>query len=244
MPLFHLRNYIPFLFYLLTGSAEITTAFTPSLSILVGTSSSSTSAYSTSTTRNTNVQPLEAVPSRRAMIQSLLIPTAAACVPLLLSPDKASAAPPIAIIAEELGYFPVTNRQGDTRYVPAKVKRSSTDQSKELAKFLSGKGAIMYGTYWCGHTSHQKELFGREAWEQIQYVECSPKGVYFDSEKIAKVSKNIDGFPTWYIPNEGRGKGQWVSGEMPLERIASLGGYKGDFDVLLEGPEGTGVGAC
>lgn len=155
----------------------------------------------------------------------------------------------IAIIAEELGYFPITNRQGITQYIPAKVKRSSTDQSKELAKFLSSKGAIMYGTYWCGHTSHQKELFGREAWDLIQYVECSPKGAYYDASKLQKVAKNIDGFPTWYIPssNEGSGsrkKGQYISGEMPLERIAMLSGYKGDFDVALEGPDIGGVGSC
>lgn len=48
----------------------------------------------------------------------------------------ASAAPPIAIIAEELGYFPVTNRHGKTTYVPARVKRSSTDQAVLLAKYL------------------------------------------------------------------------------------------------------------
>ncbi len=103
----------------------------------------------------------------------------------------------------------------------------------------------MYGTYWCGHTSHQKELFGKEAWDLIQYMECSPNGVYYDAEKLAKVIKNIDGFPTWYIPNEGtRGKGQWVSGEMPLERIAALSNYKGDFDVTLEGSDFSGVGSC
>lgn len=171
------------------------------------------------------------------------------CIPLLGNPLESSAAPPIAIIAEELGYFPITNRQGITQYVPAKVKRSSTDQSIELAKFLSSKGAIMYGTYWCGHTNHQKELFGKEAWDLIQYVECSPKGVYYDSERIVKVSKNIDGFPTWYIPNEKgiRGRknsGKWISGEMPLERIAALSEYKGDFDVQLEGPTSGGVGSC
>jgi len=110
----------------------------------------------------------------------------------------------------------------------------------------------MYGTYWCGHTSHQKELFGREAWSYINYVECSTKGVYYDSEKIENVVKNIDGFPTWYIPNGSgngnangrRGKGEWISGEMPLERIASLSGYNGSFDVQLEGPDGGGVGSC
>ena len=105
----------------------------------------------------------------------------------------------------------------------------------------------MYGTYWCGHTSHQRQLFGKEAWDNIHYVECSPKGAYYDANKLVKVANNIDGYPTWYIPNEGRGnkgKGQWIGGEMPLERIAALSGYKGEFDVVLEGPNGGGVGSC
>jgi hypothetical protein len=99
----------------------------------------------------------------------------------------------------------------------------------------------MYGTYWCGHTSHQKELFGKEAWEYIDYVECSPKGAYFDADKLAKVGDNIDGFPTWYIP---KSKEKWVSGEMPLETIAALSAFKGKFDVQLEGPGADSAGAC
>ena len=198
---------------------------------------------------------------RQAFQKSIITPLLFSIPSVLLNkPTKTYAAPPIAIIAEELGYFPITNRQGITQYVPAKVKRSSTEQSINLAKYLSSKGAIMYGTYWCGHTSHQKELFGKEAWDVIQYVECSPKGVYYDSERLTKVANNIDGFPTWYIPNNSgkgtllgnmkgngggnSGGGEWISGEMPLERIAQLSGYKGNFDVQLEGSDISGAGSC
>ncbi len=186
---------------------------------------------------------------RRRIFQYAFYMPFISSIALLGNPKESSAAPPIAIIAEELGYFPITNRQGITQYVPAKVKRSSTDQSIELAKYLSSKGAVMYGTYWCGHTSHQRELFGRQAWDLIKYVECSPKGVYYDAERIAKVSKNIDGFPTWYIPSEkklrtGKNSIEWISGEMPLERIATLSGFKGDFDVQLEGSDSGAVGSC
>lgn len=52
------------------------------------------------------------------------------------SPPPSNAAPPIAIIAEELGYFPVTNRNGDTVYVPKRVRRTSSSQSIDLAKHL------------------------------------------------------------------------------------------------------------
>ena len=41
----------------------------------------------------------------------------------------AVAAPPIAIIAEELGYFPVTNADGETVYVPKRIQRPSTGAS-------------------------------------------------------------------------------------------------------------------
>jgi len=55
---------------------------------------------------------------------------------ILFCGNKANAAPPMAVIAEELGYFPVTNRNGDTIYVSARVKRHSTEQAVALAEHL------------------------------------------------------------------------------------------------------------
>mmetsp|Transcript_17034 Transcript_17034/g.32235 ORF Transcript_17034/g.32235 Transcript_17034/m.32235 type:complete len:307 (+) Transcript_17034:62-982(+) len=190
--------------------------------------------------------------SRRSLLQSTVTNTAASLFFATTtisasSPEPSWAAPPIAIIAEELGYFPVTNRSGETVFVPAKVKRKSTEQSIRLAQYLRETGAVMYGAYWCPHCSHQKELFGNEAWSLIPYVECSTKGFYYNSSKVEKVKDQIEGFPTWYFPkgsssvsgsgrsNSRNGK-EWVSGEMPLERIVALSGFKGDFDVSLEGP--------
>ena len=106
-------------------------------------------------------------------------------------------------------------------------------------------GAVMYGSYWCPHCSHQKELFGNEAWSTVSYVECSTKGFYYDANKLTAVKDKIEGFPTWHFPNDRKKKNEWVSGEMPLERIASLSGFSGKFDVSLEGPEVAGaVGSC
>lgn len=144
-------------------------------------------------------------------------------------------------------------------FIPAKVRRKSSEQSIQLAKYLRETGAVMYGAYWCPHCSHQKELFGNEAWSMIPYVECSTKGFNYDASKVEKVKDYIEGFPTWYFPSRPkttvggmrRKKGEWVSGEMPLERIVVLSGYKGDFDASLEQPEegrgGAGsssFGAC
>lgn len=104
----------------------------------------------------------------------------------------------------------------------------------------------MYGSYWCPHCSHQKELFGAEAWSIISYVECSTKGFYYDASKVNAVRDKIEGFPTWNFPNNSRKKkdNEWVSGEMPLERIAVLSGFRGDFDVSLEGPDPGASGSC
>jgi len=101
----------------------------------------------------------------------------------------------------------------------------------------------MYGAYWCPHCSHQKELFGNEAWNIVPYVECSAKGFSYDSNKIASVKEKIDGFPTWRFPGNNKQK-EWVSGEMPLDRLVALSGFKGGFDVILEGPIIPSSGAC
>ena len=106
-------------------------------------------------------------------------------------------------------------------------------------------GAVMYGSYWCPHCSHQKELFGAEAWSMVPYVECSIKGYYYDAKKVAAAKDKVEGFPTWRFPNSKSKSKEWVSGEMPLERIALLSLFPGEFDVSLEGPEVAGaVGSC
>ena len=88
--------------------------------------------------------------SRRNFLLNVATTTTVATVSsVLLPPESAQAAPPIAVIAEELGYFPVQNRNGDVVYVPKKVQRQSTDQAIELAKMLSEKGMVFYGAFWC-----------------------------------------------------------------------------------------------
>lgn len=173
--------------------------------------------------------------SRRSLFKSVTSKAACLAASVFSLPKTSEAAPPIAIIAEELGYFPVTNREGSTVYIPGKVRRKSTEQSIRLARHLKSVGATMYGTYWCPHCGHQKELFGSEAWSIIPYAECATKGFYYDANKINAVRDKVEGFPTWHFPKSAQKKkgNEWVSGEMPLERIAILSGFSGDFDVSL-----------
>ena len=155
-------------------------------------------------------------------------------------PTSAQAAPPIAIIAEELGYFPVTNSQGTTVYVPKRIQRESSAQAMQLAQALQDQGAVIYTAYWCPHCARQKELFGRQAWSLIRRnVECAPQG--YNAQPAVCVANKVDGYPTWVLKN-----GKRISGERPLSVLAKEIGYTGSFDEELEQnvPPPLGSSAC
>jgi hypothetical protein len=156
----------------------------------------------------------------------------------LLKQEKASAAPPFAIIAEELGYFPVTNSKGETVNVPKRINRASSEQALKLATALKEKGAVVYTAYWCPHCARQKELFGREAWHQlIPNVECAPKG--YNSQSNLCFAKHVDGYPTWVVG------GKDISGERPLADIAKAIGFSGFREELEENlPPPLGSSSC
>jgi hypothetical protein len=141
---------------------------------------------------------------------------------ILGNPLVAMAAPPISVIAEELGYFPIQNKNGNVIYVPKRVSRNSTDQAIELAKRMKEKGITFYGAYWCPHCSRQKEIFGRQAMSYLDYVECSPKGYGYQG-----LCKNVDGYPTF------RNGKITFSGEHNLEYFAQQVGMT-HFDPSLE----------
>mmetsp|Transcript_13787 Transcript_13787/g.28430 ORF Transcript_13787/g.28430 Transcript_13787/m.28430 type:complete len:215 (-) Transcript_13787:55-699(-) len=167
--------------------------------------------------------------SRRRVLERTLLCGGVLSAGLLdgvVSPPPASAAPPISVIAEELGYFPVS-KDGDVIYVPKRVSRKSSAQAIELAKVLREKGVTMYGAYWCPHCSRQKELFGAEAWSIMNYVECSPKGYGFQGQKMCK---GVDGYPTI---KDRTGRIVNVSGERPLEFLAQQVKFS-NFDPSLE----------
>jgi hypothetical protein len=161
---------------------------------------------------------------RQWLTQAAALGAGSAVLSLQDQKSAAHAAPPISIIAQELGYFPVRNQNGDMVYVPKLIAHSSTDQAIELAKILKEKGVTFYGAYWCPHCANQKEVFGKEAWAYINYVECAPKGYGYKG-----LCKNVDGFPTW---RDKRGKFE-LSGERPLETIAKAVGFTA-FDPSLE----------
>lgn len=83
-----------------------------------------------------------------------------------------------------------------------------------LAKCLTEKKIVMYGTSWCSHCQAQKKLFG-SSWQYVSYVECSLAG----SQEQAPVCKEagIKGYPTWVLAD-----GEKLEGELSLERLKGL----------------------
>lgn len=152
----------------------------------------------------------------------------------------ANAAPPFAVIAEELGYFPIQNpTTGDLIYVPQRIKRHSTEQAIQLATLLNTKGVVLAGTYWCPHTTRQKELFGQEAfYSNIRYVECSSKG--FNGQPAICLAQKVTGYPTWLFPD-----GTQISGERSLSYLAQSVGMTTFQDELEDNtPSLLGADSC
>jgi uncharacterized membrane protein/glutaredoxin len=102
---------------------------------------------------------------------------------------------------------------------PATVANTSSAAEVSLATHLDDVGATMYGAYWCPHCLEQKELFGKEAFSKVKYVECDPGGEN-PQPKLCQ-DKGIQGYPTWEI------NGKFYSGIQSLPELAKLSNYKG-----------------
>ncbi|SKB12660.1 conserved membrane hypothetical protein [Planktothrix sp. PCC 11201] len=88
-----------------------------------------------------------------------------------------------------------------------------------LARHLTQIGAKEYGAYWCPHCYDQKQLFGKEAFAIINYIECTTDGKNSQTQLCKKAG--IQGFPTWEIG------GKLYPGIQPLEKLAELSDYQG-----------------
>jgi hypothetical protein len=86
---------------------------------------------------------------------------------------------------------------------------SSTNYDS-FAQCLTEKGAIMYGTDWCGYCNQQKGAFG-SSFQYVDFVDC-------DNDMGACSQANIGSYPTWVI------NGNQYRGEQSLSRLAYLTG--------------------
>jgi uncharacterized membrane protein/glutaredoxin len=125
---------------------------------------------------------------------------------------------------------PQPNPSGSpTQGIEYPITTTSSTAEIELAKHLKKIGAKMYGAYWCPHCHDEKELFGKEAAQIINYIECDPGGVNPQTELCQQIlekakkesGQDVVGFPTWEI------NGKFYMGTQTLTDLADRSGYKG-----------------
>ena len=177
--------------------------------------------------------------SRDEFIRQVLVVSSGIVVPLSSHPRLTNAAPPFAVMSEEMGYFPIIDEVHNTTImVPAYIRRASTEQAVSLATYLRSSGAVMYGAFWCPHCRRQRELFGKEAFKLLNYIECDPRG--YKSQYATCLTAGVNGYPSWKF-----GNGKVQDGEMELIEIAKLSGYnnirKKQGKLLFDASLETGV---
>ena len=98
------------------------------------------------------------------------------------------------------------------------VTSESTRESIKLAKYLKDKGVVKYSAYWCPNCLEQSELFGKQAYGELNVVECAKDGI--NSQTQLCIDKKIKGFPTWEI------NGKQILGVLSLKELSKLTGFK------------------
>ena len=98
------------------------------------------------------------------------------------------------------------------------VTSESTKESIELAKYLKDNGVVKYSAYWCPNCLDQSELFGKEAYKELNVVECARDGK--NSQTQLCIDKKIEGFPSWEI------NGKIIIGVQTLKELSELTGFK------------------
>tara|TARA_B100001094_G_C18168682_1_gene793759 strand:+ start:504 stop:1376 length:873 start_codon:yes stop_codon:yes gene_type:complete len=101
--------------------------------------------------------------------------------------------------------------------IPTKVESSSNVHQIGLAKFLKAKGFVLYSLHSCPYSKSQKELFGKEAVNELSIVECTDNKIISQPTLCGK--KGIKGFPAWEF------NGKLNIGTKSLRDLAEISGY-------------------
>ncbi|MDF0552084.1 hypothetical protein [Kamptonema sp. UHCC 0994] len=116
---------------------------------------------------------------------------------------------------------------------PPPITTTSGQDEMALAAHLQSLKVKMYGVYWCPYCHAQEELFGKEAFAMIEYIECDPKGK--NAQPNLCRAANITGYPTWEID------GKFYRGMQFLDELANASGYRGsrNFQNTFSDPESS-----
>ena len=98
------------------------------------------------------------------------------------------------------------------------VTTESTSETIKFAKYLKDSGVIKYSAYWCPNCLNQSELFGKQAYKELNVVECAKDGK--NSQTQLCIDKKIKGFPSWEI------NGKIILGVLTLKELSTLTGYE------------------
>jgi hypothetical protein len=86
------------------------------------------------------------------------------------------------------------NSQTGTGQVAGATTIDNGDYVARLAKSLTDKGVVLYGSYQSAELKQQKALFGGAA-ANLNYVECDATGPNANPDEC--VGRNIQVYPTW-----------------------------------------------
>ena len=125
------------------------------------------------------------------------------------------------ILISLVGVFALANTLNSSHLSNNKeliVTSESTKESIALAKYLKDNGVVKYSAYWCPNCLNQSELFGKQAYKELNVVECAREGI--NSQTQLCIDKKIKGFPTWEI------NGKLILGILSLKELSKLTGFK------------------
>jgi uncharacterized membrane protein len=119
--------------------------------------------------------------------------------------------------------------KADANKDPYAITTTSGTAEIALAKHLTSVDAKMYGAFWCPHCQDQKTLFGKEAFDKVQYFECDPKGP--KAQPKACVDAKVESYPTWHV------KDKVTTGTKALTELGKMSAYTGpqNFKNVIEG---------
>ncbi|MDB9520297.1 vitamin K epoxide reductase family protein [Roseofilum reptotaenium CS-1145] len=123
-----------------------------------------------------------------------------------------------------LGVYGSVNNPQAAAGAPPPITTTSGPAELALIDHLNEIGAKKYGAYWCPHCHDQKQMFGKEAVDKLNYVECAADGINPQVEQCQ--AAGIQAFPSWEI------NGQIYAGVLSLNELADLSDYQGPRDFL------------